>query len=680
MSAAHDRLTHALCAGTTLLGATLLFVVQPMLGKWLLPWFGGSASTWAACMVFFQGMLLAGYLYAHMLARFVPGRAQLALHGLVLAIAVGAAGRAALLEPPSGEAGPELQIAQLLLSQAGLSYFLLSTTGPLLQRWAAAALGREPYGLYALSNAGSLLGLVAYPFAIEPRADLRAQFSAWTYAFASYAALLLFAMVRLHGAKHAAAPEALVASPAPSPRERAHWLACAFLPSALLLAVTSYITVDIASIPLLWIAPLAIYLITFIVAFSRFGAAARTPALALWIASAVGLGFGSFAQGLASSWQQLIIPCTALLSAGLLCHGELARTRPCPSRLTDYYVVIALGGALGSVAVSWIAPAVLSDVYELELSVLGVLALLVLGARTVGGGERRLVYLGAGLCAPLFIASIALRAQDGGAQSHVVERRRSFLGPLKVIDTDQGRVLTHGRIRHGLQLRGPATSKSVVWSTVPTMYFAAGTAVERVMTRHAAERERTVGVVGLGVGTLATFAKPGDLFRFFELDENVVELARTRFTFLRDIASSLTVAIGDGRVLLEREGPRGYDILVLDAFSSDSVPVHLLTHEAFALYARQLAPDGVLLANVSNRHLAVHRVVQSSARAARLACALVETEPDAALHRERVRWAVMARSADQLSSLLAGMPRIAPAASPVAFTDARASLFSILER
>jgi hypothetical protein len=674
VSGAHDRLTHALCAGTTLLGATLLFVVQPMLGKWLLPWFGGSASTWAACMVFFQGMLLVGYLYAHVLARFVPRSAQLALHGLVLAIAVAAAGRAALLEPPSGLARPELQIARLLLSQAGLSYFLLATTGPLIQRWAAAALGREPYGLYALSNAGSLLGLIAYPFAIEPRADLQAQFSAWTYAFASYAALLLLAMVRLHAARNAAVPDEQVASPAPSLRERAHWLACAFLPSALLLAVTSHITVDIASIPLLWIAPLALYLVTFIVAFSRFGLAARTPALALWLASAVGLGFGSFAQGLASLWQQLIIPCTALLSAGLLCHGELARTRPCPSRLTDYYVVIALGGALGSVAVSWIAPAVLSDVYELELSALGVLALLVLGARRIGAGERRLVYLGAGLCAPLFIASIALRAQDGGAQSHVVERRRSFLGPLKVIDTEQGRVLTHGRIRHGLQLRDPATSNT------PTMYFAAGTAVERVMTRHAAERERTVGVVGLGVGTLAVFAKPGDLFRFFELDENVVELARTRFTFLRDSASSLTVGIGDGRVLLEREGPRGYDILVLDAFSSDSVPVHLLTHEAFALYARQLAPDGVLLANVSNRHLAVHRVVQSSARATRLACALVETEPDAALHRERVRWAVMARSEDQLSSLLAGMPQIAPSASPVAFTDARASLFSILER
>jgi len=675
VSSAPERLTGALCAAATFLGATLLFVVQPMLGKWLLPWFGGSASTWAACMVFFQGMLLAGYVYAHVLARFVPRGAQLALHGIVVAIAVAAAGRSSALEAPHSGVQPAFEIPRLLVAQAGLSYFVLSTTAPLVQRWAASALGREPYRLYALSNAGSLLGLIAYPFAIEPRAALQAQFSVWTQAFAIYAALLVLVMVRL---RHAPATEltsyAHAAGAPPALRVRLRWLACAFLPSALLLAVTSHITVDVASIPLLWIGPLVIYLITFIVAFSGIAATLRVPALVLWIVSAIGLGFGSFAQGFASLWQQLLVPSLALLSAGLLCHGELARSRPDPAHLTSYYVVIALGGALGSVAVSWLAPAVFTDVYELELSALGVLALLVLGARiTRSAAERRLGYLAAGLGAPLLLASMALRGQDDGPQGRVVERRRSFLGPLKVIDTAEGRVLTHGRIRHGLQLRGATNAAT------PTMYFAAGTAVERVMTRHAAERPRKVGIVGLGIGSLAAYARAGDHFRFYELDENVVELARERFTFLRDIEASLTVAIGDGRVLLERERPAGYDVLVLDAFSSDSVPVHLLTHEAFALYGKHLAPGGVLLANVSNRHLAVHRAVESSAHAAGLSCAIVQTEPDPTLHRVRVRWAVMATQAAQLDRLLEGLPRLPASGPPVELTDARASLFSIVE-
>jgi len=670
-----------LCASTTFAGAALLFVVQPLLAKHLLPSFGGSPGTWAACMVFFQGLLLAGYAYAHALARWLPRRAQLAVHGLVVALATSQAAYASVLESPSGSGPPPLQIAQVLLVQIGVSYFVLATTAPLVQRWAAAALGREPYALYALSNAGSLSGLLAYPFAIEPRADLQTQFALWTYAFGGYAALLLLSMLSIRSAP-ATADAPIASASAPLPRRRLHWLGCAFLPSVMLLAVTSHITVDIASIPLLWIVPLAIYLITFIVAYSRFGGRARLPLLLIWIVSAVGIGFGSFVQGGASLWQQLVAPCLALFAAGLLCHGELARTRPDPAHLTGYYLVIALGGVLGSISVSWLAPALLDDYYELELCSLGVFALLLATWRALSSGQRRALYIGVGICAPLLLAGMTLRARGDGAQGHVVERRRSFLGPLRVIDMDAGRMLTHGRIRHGLQLRAgasPSVSASAPLLTTPTMYFARGTAVERVMTAHATDRARSIGIVGLGVGTLAAYAREGDRVRFYELDEDVAQVARERFTFLHESHGKVELAIGDGRLALDREPSQHFDILVLDAFSSDSVPVHLLTRQAFAIYARHLAPGGVLLANVSNRHLAVDRVVRGSAGSQQLSCKVVQTEADPALHRERVRWAIMMRDASRLDALLAGLPIASDAEPAVTFSDTQASLLSIIK-
>jgi hypothetical protein len=668
-----------LCASATFLGAALLFAVQPLLAKQLLPWFGGSPSTWAACMVFFQGMLLAGYAYAHALNRWLSRPAQLAAHGLVVAIAVAAAAYACVLRAPSGHGEPPLQIALLLLGQIGASYFVLSATAPLVQRWIAPLLRGEPYVLYALSNAGSLLALLAYPFAVEPYAELQAQFSVWTYAFAGYAALLFCAIACLHLTTARTVSDApMAAAPAPpSLRRRSHWLACSFLPSVLLLAVTSHITIDVASVPLLWIAPLAIYLLTFIVAFSRLGQRVRGAALALWIATAIGLGFGAFAQGTASLFQQLAVPCLGLFAAGLLCHGELARTRPDPAHLTEYYLLIALGGALGSIAVSWLAPALLDDYYELELSALAIFVVLVLSASTWSRGQRRMAYLGVGICGPLLLASIAVRSQTDSAQGHVLERRRGFLGPLRVVDTREGRLLAHGRIRHGMQLFDARAGGDLV--ATPTMYFAAGTAVAQVMANHAIDRARSIGIVGLGVGTLASYARAGDSIRFYELDENVVELARRRFTFLSQSAGAVEISIGDGRSLLDRQPPQRFDLLVLDAFSSDAVPVHLLTQQAFAVYARHLAADGVLLANVSNRHLAVERAVHAAAESQGLVYRVVQTEADPALHRERVRWAVMAREPARLTVLLRGLPVSRESEPPVLFTDTRASLLSIVK-
>lgn len=667
-----------LCASTTFFGAALLFAVQPLLAKQLLPSFGGSPSTWAACMVFFQGMLLAGYAYAHALSRWLGQPAQLAVHGLLIAIAVSAAAYACVLRAPSGHGEPPLQIALLLVGQIGASYFVLSATAPLVQRWIAPLLRGEPYVLYALSNAGSLLALLAYPLAIEPYAELQTQFTVWTYAFAGYAALLLGAVACLHATSRIGSDAPAAAAPSPlALRQRVHWLACSFLPSVLLLAVTSHITTDVASVPLLWIAPLAIYLLTFIVAFSRLGTRVRAAALALWIATAVGLGFGAFAQGSASLLQQLAVPCLGLFAAGLLCHGELARTRPDPAQLTEFYLLIALGGALGSIAVSWLAPLLLDDYYELELSALAIFVVLMLSASTWSLSQRRMMYLGIGVCGPLLLTSIVVRSQTDTAQGHVIERRRGFLGPLRVIDTREGRLLAHGRIRHGMQRFDEHIAGRLL--TTPTLYFAEGTAIAQVMSTHAIDRARSIGIVGLGVGTLASYARAGDRVRFYELDENVVELARRRFTFLSQSAGDIEVSVGDGRSLLDRQPPQRFDLLVLDAFSSDAVPVHLLTQQAFALYARHLAADGVLLANVSNRHLAVERAVQAAAESQGLVCRVVQTEADPALHREQVRWAVMAREPSQLTVLLHDLPVRREREPPVLFTDTRASLLSLVK-
>jgi SAM-dependent methyltransferase len=354
----------------------------------------------------------------------------------------------------------------------------------------------------------------------------------------------------------------------------------------------------------------------------------------------------------------------------------LVQARPEPDGLPEFYLWVAAGGALGGIYVTWIAPLVLRDYYELELAVLLTYALLLWSRRRHGdehAGRRRLLWFGSGVAMPLLAAAMLTRAGLGGREKHVLDRRRSFLGALRVTQIDVGRMLTHGRIRHGMQLSDPARAR---W---PTMYFGPGTAVAQVLTHHHQGRPRHLAVVGLGVGTLAAYGQPRDRLRFYELDPNVLAVAREWFTFLRDTPARVDVVLGDGRLALAREAPQRFDVLVLDAFASDAVPAHLLTYEAFSIYLRQLAPDGVLLANVSNRHLSVDRVVRAAARALGLACEVVETEADVTRFVSKVRWAVLARDPAQLRRELAGLTPAAPSGGDVLWTDARASVWSILK-
>jgi hypothetical protein len=656
--------------------AFLLFVAQPMLAKWLLPAFGGSPGTWAACMVFFQVILLAGYTYAHALSRLRRPRLELYLHcGVAFVAGALALAMRSLPELGPSTLSPALRIPTLLLRQVGAPYLLVSSTAPLLQRWAALMAVRAPHRLYAVSNAGSLVGLLGYPALIEGALPVQAQHTAWACGCALFA-LASIACALLTASRTAQPPSANVPDVARASTGW-HWALYAFVPSLFLLAVTNHITVDIAPTPLLWVLPLALYLLSFIAAFAGLNAVWRTWLLPAFIVLSIGLAYNAFAQGSAPLWRQLGFSLLGLFVAALLCHDALVRTRPAGGDLTGFYLWIALGGALGGAFVSLLAPWLFDDYYELELATALTYGVLWWSGSGAGGFrsspvQRRWLLLGVGICLPLLAADVTLRAAGEGRTGRVLERRRSFLGALRVTQFDVGRVLTHGRIRHGMQLAGAERRRQ------PTMYFGPGTALARVLEKHALQHARRIGVVGLGVGTVAAYGQAGDLLRFYELDPQVFAVAQRWFTFLRDTPASLEFALGDGRVLLSHEPSQHFDVLVLDAFSSDAVPAHLLTREAFGVYLRHLVPAGVLLANVSNRHLAVDRVVRASARAHGLACDVVETAADAAHFVSKVRWAVMARDPATLAGTLEGLDFAASSGDDVLWTDGRASVWSIL--
>ena len=667
-----------LFALNTFFGAWLLFVVQPMFAKWLLPVVGGSPATWAACMVFYQTLLLAGYAYAHLLTTRLSRGAQVRLHVVLVVVAAVALLRESAASPELAPVDPAFAIPWLLLRELGFPFFVLASTAPLLQRWAAFVTGRSPYSLYALSNAGSLLGLLSYPFLLEPAFDLSEQRAGFRWAFAAFCGLMVWAALRLHQADEA--PHEPESAPSPSGQrtpEAAQWMAWAFVPSVLLLAATNHITVDVAATPLLWVAPLALYLVSFIVAFGAWRSAWRGPLLVVWLVAATGLALNSYAQAAAPLWRQLGATLLALFAACTLCHGELARTRPPVRQLTRYYLYIASGGALGGAFVSWVAPVVFNDYFELELAALATFGLLLFASRPSQPDpwprtQRLGVVFGAAIGVPLLVANLWLRTRPETRQGRVFERTRSFSGTLRVLDLPTGRLLTHGRIQHGFQLRGDVERR------LPTLCFGPGTALARVFEAHHPERPRSIGVVGLGIGTIASYGRPGDQLRFYELDDQVVGIARRDFTFLSDSQGSIEIVIGDGRLALAREAPHAFDLLVLDAFTSDAVPVHLLTREAFAVYAAQLAPDGVLLAHISNRYLAIDRVVRASANALNLAHAIVENPPDPGQHVTRADWALLARDPSAVEVLARPLQIKRPTGPDLLWTDAHASVFSAM--
>lgn len=607
-----------LYAWTIFLSAFLLFQVQPLIGKVILPWFGGSAAVWNACLLFFQMLLLLGYLYAHLTTRLLSPRRQALVHIFLLAASV------ALLPitpsatwMPTGGEDPALRIVGLLAVSIGLPYFMLSTTGPLVQAWFARERpGAVPYRLFALSNFGSMLGLLSYPVLFEPWLTVHDQSVGWSVAFGVFTLICgALACRRLAAEKSFSVPAETTAKVSPSAKTLTSWTLLAACPSVLLMAVTSYLTQYVAPIPLLWVLPLGLYLLSFILCFEGKAWYRRG-----WYLPLLVLGFGGISYVLLGTftdsrvWAVVALFCGSLFVSCMVCHGELARLKPSPEWLTLFFLMVAFGGALGGVFVAFIAPHFFNGDYELPI-VMTAIAVLVLTTLKQDASllHRRIMDKVASLTAMGLIA-VLVSTLGYGAVNLIGESKlmaRNFYGTMRVYDNgaDQGlqRTLVNGSIVHGEQY---LVNERRRW---PTTYYGASSGVGMAILASRTTGPQRVGVVGLGAATLAAYGRAGDYYRFYEINPLVVRVARSEFSFLADCPATVEIALGDARLLLEHEQAHRFDVLAVDAFSGDSIPVHLITREAFAVYFRQLRPGGILAIHISNRYLDLTPVVKLAA-------------------------------------------------------------------
>lgn len=659
----------ALFALSIAAGAALLFVVEPLFARLALPVLGGAPAVWNTALVFYQATLLAGYLYAHLLRR-LPRAAQLVVHlpllaaaFLVLPIAM-PAGWA-----PPADADPVGWLLVVLAVSVGLPFFAVSTTSPLLQEWFARTRhqrSRDPYFLYAASNVGSFLGLVAYPFLLEPYLRLVDQARLWEVAYALLAVLVVACGV-VAWRSASAARECAADTERLGWRRRARWVALAAVPSSLLLGVTTYLTTDIASVPLLWVVPLALYLLTFVHAFGgQVLVAQRTLARALPVAVVLMTAFltaNALETGLGPSGVLAGAHLLTFAIVALLLHGALAEDRPGSARLTEFYLWVSLGGVAGGAFNALVAPLIFPTVVEYPLALLA--------ACLVAPGLRPIVRVVASTAVVLFAAYGLV---GGSARTLVLER--SFFGVHHVVADEQDglRVYLNGSTLHGSQHTDPARRLET------TSYYTSAGPLGDVMR---ASRGEPVAVVGLGAGTMACLGESGQRVDFYELDPLVAHIARRDFTYLADCPPATRVILGDGRLSLAASSDR-YGLVVLDAFTSDAIPVHLLTREALALYLSRLEPHGLMAFHVSNRHLDLEPVLGDLAVADGL---VALTREDLDVPQARVEEGasgstvvVIARTREDLA-LLASAPgwrdtRTDPSAG--VWTDDYSSVFAIL--
>lgn len=625
-SASAHRYPLVVIGPAVVLGAFLLFLVQPMAGKRLLPLFGGSAAVWSSCLLFFQSVLLLGYFYSHVLARRLDARRQAVVYGLT-ALACLLAPRL----PPHAGGGP-LDVLLVLAGSVGLPYFLLSTTSPLLQNWLALAdPDSRPYRLSAWSNAACALALLAFPFLLEPRFRLSRLEALWRTLFSVQALLLLAAAALLWRINPAAQPRPAAAS-ARWP-ERLGWVAWAALGSAFLVATTAHLTQVVAPAPLLWVAPMLVYLLTYVAAFAREQASERRlarHALIGLVAMALSLLLLDLQAGLAA---KAGLYCLGLFLVCLFAHGMLAARKPDPARLTDFWTHAAAGGALGSLLAGVVAPSLLKGYFELPLLMAATAPLCLWHLR--GGGRWTMQ---AAWMAAIFAATPSL-ALIQNYYAGLVDAGRNFYGSLRIVDEPPSasrpklRKMLHGLVVHGSQFVDSPMQDT------PAAYYGRASAAGLLLSRPGPPRR--VGIIGLGAGALAAYGREGDLFRFYELNPMVIDFSRRYFTYLARSAARIEIAEGDARLTLAAERPQAFDILVVDAFSGDSIPAHLLTREAFALYLRHTAPGGVLAFHISNQYADLAPVVRALAADAGILCTRMSSPPDPALGALASVWMVV---------------------------------------
>lgn len=747
-------------AAAVFLGAFLLFQVQPMIGKYILPWFGGSPGVWTTCLLFFQVLLLIGYGYVHIVSTYLRPRTQAWFQAGLLAVA-------AFFLPvipedalrPNAADAPVLQILAVLGLTVGVPYLVLSTTGPLMQRWFSLRHpDRSPYRLYALSNVGSLLALLSYPLVIEPFLTRREQAIVWSVGLGVFAVVALRCAWTIRDVEPTPA-----AKPTPSSEPRADlprgatllWVVLPAIASVLLGATTNQLSQDIAVIPFLWVLPLALYLLSFILCFDHPRWYHRGGFAGLLVVGGALVLYLLHKETEAPLALQMVGYAGTLFVAAMVCHGELYRLRPEPARLTSFYLLMSAGGALGGFFVAVVAPAVFDRYAELQMGLwllsylLGMIALQARSRQLVVGAAIGLAIVLIGIPAldlswddrwheilavyqftaerlylehwPVVSAGVvaallcliplrrsergAWRPRQGGflmllslafgvlliiqvrkADEDAVALTRNFYGTLQVreilADDPSGHhySLVHGRITHGLQFRSAAQA---LW---PTTYYGESSGIGLAL-KHLPQPEgqRHIGLVGLGTGTLAAYGRAGDRLRIYEINPEVEQIARTHFSYLAETPAAVAVVLGDARLTLERElaagQPQAFDLLALDAFSSDAIPVHLLTREAMATYLKHLAPGGIIAVHTSNRYLDLQPVVEGLARHLDLKVLTITDDDSEFWWIYGTTWMLLAREKEVLEKDTFSERMRAPServdAVPL-WTDERASLLRIL--
>jgi hypothetical protein len=687
-----------LSALTIFLSAFLLFQAEPLVAKMILPWFGGVAAVWTVCLLFFQATLLLGYLYAHVLTEWIAGRAQGCLHAVLLAASL----LALPILPkdswkPAGPEHPALHILWVLAHTVGLPFFLLSTTSPLLQAWLASEKKDSGvYRFYALSNTGSLLGLLSYPTLVEPRWSTLRQGRGWSVAYIVFTlACGTIALAQRSGyPPHPKDAEAAQVDWS----TRALWAALPACSSALLLAITNHISQNIAAVPFLWIIPLSLYMLSFILCFAGGHWYRRMLFLRL-----LGLVLGCMAYALSSShtslplWILVSLFCTGLFGCCMFCHGELARLKPDPSQLTSFYFLSSLGSVVGAAFVAILAPRIFSGFYELHAA-LGACALLAVIVHRIDPASpfqqkswKPALWIAHALAATVIVSLVFLARAESASSKRTA---RNFYGVLRESDEVAPNVvllkgdeqpssgnkarfrrLMNGTITHGLQFLAPARRGQ------PVSYYGPNSGIGLAFAALAQRHPLRVGVIGLGTGTIAAYGRVGDEFTFYEINPLVAQIAKQDFSFLRDSQARIALELGDARLTLERQPPQGFDLLAVDAFSSDSIPVHLLTVEAFQFYFRHLHRDGVLAVHISNRYLHLEPVVAAAAQKLNKDGVLICSPDDDANQIYLARWALLGNR-----GTFAELSNIEKVGRPLAanvrvnlWTDSYSSLFAILK-
>jgi SAM-dependent methyltransferase len=658
-----SRLTGLAFTLAVFLSAALLFVVEPMFGKMVLPLLGGSPAVWTTCMLFFQGALLLGYLYAHLGPRWLGLRRHTLLHVglltlclLTLPISVAGASGAFRFEHPNA------WLLWVLTVSLGAPFTLLSSTGPLLQVWFSKTAHPEaesPYFLYAASNLGSMLALLSYPFVLEPLLPLRGQARLWSMGYLVLILLVVISALYLSKGIIGEDRERAGELPPRAPtRMMLRWTLLAFVPSSFFLALTTHLTTDIAAVPLLWIGPLVLYLLSFTMVFGRRSILPHSVLVRWQPIGLILLAVVDFWGPSASAPWLLPFHLLVFFATALVCHGELARTKPPAARLTDFYLCLAVGGVLGGVFNAVVAPAFFDSILEYPITLLLACAvrprtsepelsrrawyrdaaLIVFGCAILLVtrfviGDRPIV--AAVLAASVIAAIICLRMSGDPLRftlavagvlfagyvvretaPHVLLRERNFFGVREVIEdaAHRTRVLLHGTTKHGAQSTDPARRRE------PASYYYRGGPLGDFFSSAPSASRRKVAVIGLGAGGLSAYARRGEEWTFYEIDPDIARLARDSryFTYLQDTPAKVNVVLGDGRLSMLKAPQNYYDLIVLDAFTSDAIPLHLLTLEALKVYLSRLAPDGILLFHLSNRYLNLEPVVARLIGATRL--------------------------------------------------------------